>query len=122
MAESPDFVGKWDVEISFANANQYSLQFDGQAGGKGSLLLLDPRSATWGDAKRTEAKWTQGEGKSLTLSAPVEFMIGNVGRDAGTLVLKGMFETENLITGEMEFSAPGSDSPKKGTFKAVRQK
>ena len=122
MAESPDFVGKWDVEISFANANQYSLQFDGQAGGKGSLLLLDPRSATWGDAKRTEAKWTQGEGKSLTLSAPVEFMIGNVGRDAGTLVLKGMFETENLITGEMEFSALGSDSPKKGTFKAVRQK
>ena len=122
MAQSPNFVGKWDVEISFANANQYSLQFDGQAGGKGSLLLLDPRSTHWEGAKGAEAKWTQGEGKSVTFSAPIEFMIGNVGRDAGTLVLKGTFETDDLITGEMEFSALGADSPKKGTFKAVRQK
>ena len=122
MAQSSNVTGKWDVEISFANANQYSLQFDGQAGGNGSLLLLDPRATSYGGAKPTEAKWTRGEGNSVTLSAPVEFMIGNVGRDAGTLLLKGTFETDDLITGEMEFSALGADSPKKGTFKAVRKK
>jgi hypothetical protein len=122
MAQPSNVIGKWDVEISFANANQYSLQFDGQASGNGSLLLLDPRATSYGGAKPTEAKWTRGEGNSVTLSAPIEFMIGNVGRDAGTLLLKGTFETDDLITGEMEFSALRAHSPKKGTFKAVRKK
>ena len=77
----------------------------------------------WEGAKRAEAKWTRGEGNSVTFSGPIEFPIGNVGRDAGTLVLKGTFETEDLITGEMEFSSLGGDRPSKhGTFKAVRGK
>ena len=123
LAQSPNVIGRWNVEITFANANQYSLRFDGQAGGKGSLLLLDPRSTFWEGAKRAEAKWTRGEGSSVTFSGPIEFPIGNVGRDAGTLVLKGRFETEDLITGEMEFSSLGGDRPSKhGTFKAVRGK
>ena len=123
LAQSPNVIGRWNVEITFANANQYSLRFDGQAGGKGSLLLLDPRSTFWEGAKRAEAKWTRGEGNSVTFSGPIEFPIGNVGRDAGTLVLKGTFETEDLITGEMEFSSLGGDRPSKhGTFKAVRGK
>lgn len=124
MAQSPDIVGRWNVEVTFANATAYSLQFDGEAGGKGSLLLLlDPRSAFSEGARRAEAKWTRGEGNSVSFSGPVEFPIGNVGRDAGTLVLKGRFETKDLITGEVEFSALGADKPsKRGTFKAVRAK
>jgi hypothetical protein len=123
MAQSPKVIGSWNVEISFANANRYSLRFDGQAGGKGSLLLLDPQSTYWDGAKRAEAKWTRGEGKSIMFSGPIEFPIGNVGRDAGTLVLRGTFETEDLITGEMEFSSPNGERPSKhGTFKAVREK
>jgi hypothetical protein len=123
LAQSPNVIGRWNVEITFANANRYSLRFDGQAGGKGSLLLLDPRSTFWEGAKRAEAKWTRGEGNSVTFSGPIEFLIGNVGRDAGTLVLKGTFETVDLITGEMEFSSLGGDRPSKhGTFKAVRGK
>jgi hypothetical protein len=123
LAQSPTVIGRWNVEITFADSNQYSLQFEGQAEGKGSLLLADPRSTHWEGAKRTEAKWTRGEGNSLTFSGPIEFPIGNVGRDAGTLVLKGMFETEDLITGEMEFFSPGKDTPSKhGTFKAIRAK
>ncbi len=123
IAQSPNVIGKWNVEITFANANRYSLQFDGQAGGKGSLLLLDPRSTHWEGAKRAEAKWTRGEGNSVTFSGPIEFSIGNVGRDAGTLVLKGTFETQDLITGEMEFSPLSGGGPSKhGTFKAVRGK
>ena len=48
-------------------------------------------------------------------------MIGNVGRDAGTLVFKGKFETADLITGEVEFSPLVGDRPSKhGTFKAIR--
>ena len=54
-------------------------------------------------------------------SRPMEFLIGNVGRDAGTLTFKGKFEAPDLITGEVEFSPLVGDRPSKlGTFKAVR--
>jgi hypothetical protein len=52
----------------------------------------------------------------------VEFPIGNVGRDAGTLVCKGKFDTASLITGEVEFSPLVGERPSNhGTFKAVRE-
>ncbi len=114
-------IGSWKVDITFANGESRSLRFDAQGAGKGSFLLLDPRLNVWGPAKPSEAKWTQGEGNSVTFSGPVEFMLGNVGRDAGTLTFKGKFETADLITGEVEFSPlPGERPSKHGTFKAVR--
>jgi len=51
----------------------------------------------------------------------VEFLIGNVGRDAGTLMCKGKFETPDLMTGEVEFAPSVGERPSKhGSFKAVR--
>jgi hypothetical protein len=114
-------IGSWKVDITFTNGESRSLRFDAQDGGKGSLLLLDPKARVWGPAKPSEAKWTHGEGNSVTFSGPVEFLLGNVGRDAGTLVFKGRFETESLITGGVEFSPLIGDGPSKsGTFKAIR--
>ena len=121
QAQSPNVIGRWNVEITFANDNHRSLRFDAQGSGKGTFLLLDPGARVWGAAKASEAKWTRGEASSVTFSGPVEFLLGNVGRDAGTLVFKGKFETESLITGEVEFSPLVGDRPSKnGTFKAVR--
>jgi hypothetical protein len=120
-AQSMNLIGRWNVEITFANGDHRSLRFDAQGAGKGALLLRDPRSDFWEGAKSSEAKWTQGERSAVTFSGAVEFPIGNVGRDAGTLVCKGKFETESLITGEVEFSPLVGDRPSKlGTFKAVR--
>jgi hypothetical protein len=114
-------IGRWNVEITFANDEHRSLRFDAQAGGKGSLMAADPQSKVWGNAKPSEAKWSRGEGNSVTFSGPVEFMLGNVGRDAGTLTCKGKFETPNLITGEVEFSPLVGERPSKhGTFKGIR--
>jgi len=121
QAQSPSVIGGWNVEITFANANRHSLRFDAQGAGKGTFLLLDPRSSFWEPAKALEAKWTQGDQNAVTFSGAVEFPIGNVGRDPGTLVFKGKFETESLIAGEVEFSPLLGDRPSKiGTFKAVR--
>jgi hypothetical protein len=121
QGQSPNLIGRWNVEITFADATHRSLRFDAQGSGKGTLLLLDPRSSRWEGAKASEAKWTQGDGNSVMFSGAVEFPIGNVGRDAGTLVCKGKFETANLITGEVEFSPLVGDGPSKsGTFKASR--
>ncbi len=121
QADSSNMIGRWNIEITFANDEHRSLRFDAQAGGKGTFLLLDPKLNVWGDAKPSEAKWNRDEGNSVTFSGPVEFMLGNVGRDAGTLVFKGKFERPDLIAGEVEFSPLVGDRPSKhGTFKAVR--
>src|SRR5438477_10413189 len=85
-AQSPNMIGSWKVDITFTNGESRSLRFDAQGAGKGTFLLLDPRLNVWGPAKPSEAKGTGGEGNSVTFSGPVEFMLGNVGRDAGTLV------------------------------------
>ena len=122
-AQSPNVIGTWNVEITFANNEHRSVRFDARADGKGSLAVADPRSKVWVGVKPSEAKWTPGEGNSVTFSGAVEFLLGNVGRDAGTLTCKGKFETADLITGEAEFSPLVGDGPSKlGTFKAVREK
>jgi len=120
-AQSPNLIGRWTVEITFASSNHRSLHFDAQDAGKGTLLLLDPQLKVWGPAKPSEAKWTQADGNSVTFSGAVEFPIGNVGRGPGTLMFKGKFETPGLITGEVEFSPLVGGTPSKtGTFKAIR--
>src|SRR6266536_5145299 len=87
MAEtqSPSLLGSWKVEINFAEGNKRSLRFDAQDHGKGTFLLLDPMLSRWGPGKPSEVKWTQGDQNSVTFSGAVEFPIGNVGRDPGTL-------------------------------------
>ena len=120
-AQSPNLIGKWNVEITFANEDHRSLRFDAQGDGKGRFELLDPRTKVWGGATSSDAKWSRGEANSVTFSSAVEFMIGNVGRDAGTLTFNGRFETADLIKGEVEFSPLVGDRPSKhGTFKAAR--
>ena len=121
VAQSPNLIGRWNVEITFANEEHRALRFEAQGEGQGTLQLQDPRSKVWGADKPSEAKWSRGEGNSVTFSGPVEFMLGNVGRDAGTLVFKGKFETSDLITGVVEFSPLVGERPSKhGTFKATR--
>ena len=121
QTQSPNLIGKWNVEITFANEQHRSLRFDAQGEGKGTFELLDPRAKVWGAAKPSASEVEPGRRKHGHLPGPVEFMIGNVGRDAGTLVFNGKFETADLITGEVEFSPLVGDRPSKhGTFRAVR--
>ena len=120
-AESPNVTGSWKVDVTFANEQHRFLRFDAQNDGKGTLTVTDPQSKVWAGVKPSEAKWTPVQGNSVTFSGPAEFLIGNVGRDAGTLMFNGKFETPDLITGEVDFSPLVGGGPSKhGTFKAVR--
>jgi len=122
-ADSPTVSGSWKIDVTFGNDQHRSLRLDAQGDGKGTLTVTDPRSKMWGGATPSEAKWTSGEGSSVTFSGSVEFLVGNVGRDAGNLTLKGKFDSPDLITGEADFSPLAGDGPSKhGTFKAVREK
>ena len=124
MAEtqSSSLLGRWNIEITFADGSKRALRFDAQGEGKGSFELLDPRAKAWGAATHWDAKWSLDKENAVTFSGPVEFMLGNVGRDAGTLEFKGKFETPDLITGEVEFSPLVGERPSRhGTFKATRE-
>jgi hypothetical protein len=122
-AENMNLAGNWKIEINFADGTKRSLRFDAQDQGKGTFLLVDPMLSRWGPAKPSEAKWTPGDQNSVTFSGAVEFPLGNVGRDPGTLTFKGKFETPDSISGEVEFAPLVGERPSKhGTFRAVRSK
>ena len=122
-SQSPNVVGIWNVEITFANNEHRSLRFEALPDGKGTLGSTDPRSKVWSGSKPSDAQWTRSDQNSITFSGPVEFLIGNVGRDAGKLTCTGKFETPDSITGEADFSPLVGERPSKlGTFKAVREK
>ena len=126
-AQPPNLVGRWKVDITFSNSARHSLRFDAEASGKGSFLLQDSRSSLVEPAEPSEAKWAQSGERKVTFSGPVEFPIGNVGRDQGKLVFKGTFETDDLISGDLAFfqidedpKDPKAKPSKTGTFKATR--
>ena len=122
-ADSPTVNGSWKIDITFANDQHRFLRFNAQNDGKGTLTVTDPQSKVWAGTQPSQAKWNPGDGKSVTFSGPAEFLIGNVGRDAGILTFKGKFDSPDLIVGEVDFSPLVGDGPsKQGTFKAVREK
>ena len=122
-AQSPNIVGTWNIEVAFANNEHRSIRFEALPDGKGTLASADPRSKVWGGSKPSDAQWSKGDQNLVTFSGPVEFLLGNVGRDAGKLKCKGKFETADSITGDADFSPLVGERPSKlGTFKAVREK
>ena len=48
QAQSPNLIGRWNVEITFGDGNKRSLHFDAQGEGKGSFEVVDPRAKVWG--------------------------------------------------------------------------
>jgi len=42
QAQTPNMTGKWNVEITFANAEHRTIRFNAQADGKGTLMAADP--------------------------------------------------------------------------------
>ena len=126
LANGPNVVGRWNVEYTL-DGTSHMLRFDAEAGGKGSFLLRDPRSSLVEPAEPSAASWTDTGLERATFSGPVEFPVGNVGREPGTLVFKGTFSTIDLMRGDVAFYPPGQDpndagaAPSKtGAFKATR--
>ena len=124
--QSSDLVGRWKIDITFENQSERSLRFDAEDSGTGSLLL-EARSNWDEPAKPSQAKWTVGAEKRVTILAPVEFPIGNVGRETGVLAFKGVFKSENKITGDIALYPmdqdpmdPKATPTKTGKFEATR--
>lgn len=126
-SQSSDLVGKWKIEITLENQTPRTLSLEAEDSGKGSLMLEGSRSNWDEPAKPTQVKWIVREGKRLVIVGPVEFPIGNVGREQGILLLKGTFESENSLKGELALFRmdqdpmdPNQTPSKTGKFQAVR--
>ncbi len=125
--ETFNLVGRWKVEFKFAGDENHAIRFDAQSEGKGAFLLLDNISSLNPPAEPTRAQWDQAISDQVTFSGAIEFPIGNVGRDTGTLVFKGHFESTTSISGKVSFfrvgedpNAPGTIPAKTGDFTAKR--
>jgi hypothetical protein len=126
-ARNPPLAGAWRVEFRFEDGRAHALRFEAAAGGKGTFRLLDPTSSLNPPAEPTKAEWLESRPDQVTFSGPVEFPIGNVGREAGTLVFKGAWRAGGEIAGSVRFyrqdqdvKDPATRPAKTGDFTARR--
>lgn len=125
QAQPAQIVGRWKVDVSFSGGESRSLRFEAQESGKGSFTPVVPRPNQAGSAEPATAQWSQSENGAVAFSGPVQFPLGNVGFQRGTLVLKGKVGSDGSIAGEAKFfpvdQDPSKAQPSKsGSFRAVR--
>jgi hypothetical protein len=118
QTQSFNLAGRWKVEFKFSGVEEHTLRFDAQSDGKGAFLLLDTVSSLLPPAEPAKAQWEQAAPDQATFSGAVEFPIGNVGRDAGTLIFKGKFDSANSISGKVSFFRAGQDLKNPATIPA----
>jgi hypothetical protein len=125
--QSSDLVGNWKFEITFENVDKRTVVFEAVDTGKGTLQVDGPRS-NWAEPVRpSSARWEIGSKKEVSITGPIEFPIGNVGFDHGTLVFNGKLEGNGSITGDVKFYTRDQDlndpnviPSKTGKFKGTR--
>jgi len=125
--QSSDLVGNWKMKITFENQDERTVIFDAIDTGKGTLLLDGPQSNWAEPVKPSSARWEIGSEKGVSITGPIQFPIGNVGFDPGTLVFKGKLEANGSMSGDVKFyprdqdsSDPNAIPSKTGKFKGTR--
>jgi hypothetical protein len=120
-------IGSWQIEVTFSNGQTRSCRFEARASGQGSLIVLVPPQIGAAPREPALGEWSQRNNDSVTFSGAVQFPVGNVGLERGTLVLEGKLGTDGSIAGEAKFFSTDQDAKdpqakpsKNGTFKATR--
>ncbi|MGH9930555.1 MAG: hypothetical protein ACREA9_15190 [Pyrinomonadaceae bacterium] len=124
-AQDPNMTGRWIIELHFDNEETlHKIQFDAEPSGTGKFLLLDqtsslnaivPAQAGWSAAAKDAAT-------EIRIWGPIEFPIGNVGRETGKVTLIGTLGSPNAISGSATFINIAASQPaKKGSFVARRE-
>jgi hypothetical protein len=125
QASAPSLVGTWDVDYTLGGVSR-ALRFTAEPDGKGTFTLRDARSDLVAGVVPTPATW-KDLGSRLRIAGDVEYPIGNVGRETGTLVLTGPLAAADRLSGDSAFFPPDRDPAdasavpsKTGTFVATR--
>ena len=114
--------------LKLSSVEERVVQFDARPAGEGTFLLRDPASDLIPAAQPTAARWAEGPDGRITFSGEIEFPVGNVGRDAGTLVFRGVQDSADSMMGSVGFFKAGQDPKdpsavpaRAGTFTAHRE-
>jgi hypothetical protein len=119
--------GNWRVKFNLSGIGEKNLIFNSQRAGSGSFLLLD----TGPDGKPAPdplpGVWSQTTNNRVNFSGEVELPLGTCCREVGTLILKGKFNSTDVIAGRAIFIASTEDEENfngfrstVGTFTATR--
>lgn len=120
MPLAPDASGIWMIDLTL-DSRPHQIQFNAQGDHTGTLLLLDNQSSLNPPPTPQKATWMSFDDGRMEVSGHMEFPIGNVGVDSGTLVLTGTFSGLNSFIGTANFvNDSGTQPPKTGNFSAVR--
>ena len=119
QAPTATLSGRWKVEFILSDSRPHAIQFDADDSGAGTFLLLDKVSSLV-EVHPTKATWSQLTSE-VTFSGDMEFPLGNVGREVGTLTFTGALTSPQAFSGEVSFVNVSKDQPtKNGTFSATR--
>lgn len=120
-SQESTLAGRWQIDIVFPNAREHRIQFDALGSGTGTFLLLDEVSNLNPPPTFKKAEWKAETAAQFTLAGDVEFPIGNVGIDAGTLHFDGAMNTADSIGGTVTFTGKAtSQITKSGSFTGKR--
>ena len=122
-----DLTGRWQVKYVFAGRREMNLIFDSQPKNAATFLLLDTAEDSKPEAASRPAAWSQTTNDRVGFSGEVELPIGDCCRETGTLIFKGKFKSNDLVTGKVIFVASTEEEENPigyraliGTFTATR--
>jgi hypothetical protein len=126
---SPVPVSGWDVAYTINGPTTViitrRLLFMSFSDGTGTFRMIGPRT-TWTPRTTFPAVWDDITTDFKSFSGEVEYPIGNVGRETGTLIFKGHRSQTGVISGSAIFvsNVPGTATPtpyviRTGTFIAT---
>lgn len=119
-------LGRWQVKLTVSDVEK-NLILVAQPGGVASFELLDTGPDNHPVSDPQPAAWSQLTNNRVSFSGEVELPIGTCCREKGTLIFKGKFSSNNLVSGKLIFvtSVDEEESPYKfrtfvGKFTATR--
>jgi len=97
--------GRWRVKFIFAGREEMNLIFAAHPEGSGSVLLLDTGPDNKVAALQKPAAWLPTTNDRVSFSAEIELPLGTCCREVGTLIFKGKFTSNNVLSGKVVFIA-----------------
>ncbi|MEW6734080.1 MAG: hypothetical protein AB1489_22325 [Acidobacteriota bacterium] len=120
--ETNSLTGNWQIEFTLSNTKRIwtfqSMMKTDPSYGMG--LFLIPAASTFGARSYAQAVWSQLTPTTFSLTSEVEFPVGNVGRQTGTLIFKGKFTSPKTISGLAIFISNQPDLTDPSGFLAMQ--
>jgi hypothetical protein len=120
--------GRWRVKFTLSAKEEKNLIFEAKPKGSGVFHLLDTAPDNKPVPNPQPAVWTEITEKRVSFAANVELPLGTCCREAGTLIFKGTYTSDDSIKGRAIFIATTTDEENfigyrtdVGTFTATRE-